>query len=246
MGQINIYVLLLLVISLFLLRRKREVASGVFLGISLVVKLFPILLPAYFLFKLQKKILGGIFISLLLSVLSVVIFIPVKIYSEFLFSVLPTLLSSWKLDYYNQALSGVIGRSFGTVEFSIILRYILTVILFSITFIAVFKNKKKDFPSISLRFGTLITASLLINTFSWQHHFVWLIIPFYATFFYIRKFKVGKKYIAALLISYFLISINFAHPEMLPLLLRSHVFFGAFLLLLLDSHLLLKPSHMEK
>lgn len=247
MGQINIFVLLLLVLSLFFLQKKSDFLGGVFLGISLVIKLFPVLLPVYFLMELQKKILLGVIISFLVSVLLVIIFIPGKIYYEFIFSVLPTLLSSWKLDYYNQALSGVIGRSFGTEELAIILKSLISVIVILMTFFVTFKNRQKDFLTSSLKIGIFVTVSLLVNTFSWQHHFVWLVIPFYASIFYLRDSAAisGKEksiYYCALVVSYFLVSINFANPKILPIILQSHVFFGSVILFLLQLKLLFKKK----
>lgn len=239
MGQINIFVLWLLVISLWFMKQKKEFASGVFLGISFVIKLFPVLLPVYFILKLKKKVMLGFFMSLLISALLVLVFIPQKISLEFL-SVLSSLVSSWKLDYYNQSLAGFIGRSFGTGNFANSLKIVSSLIIVFITFFAVLKNKQKDFVSFSLKLGTLITASLIINNFSWQHHFVWLIIPFYSTFFYLRKFDYSKKYYAILAFSYFLVSINFKDPYLLPVLFQSHVFFGILILLFLNLYLLQK------
>jgi hypothetical protein len=242
MGQINFFILILIVYSLWLLKKKKEFASGILLGASLAIKLFPVLLPVYFLVKLRKKILLGIVTSFLVSTLLVIIFIPEKIYIDFISSVLPTLFSSWKLDYYNQALTGFIGRSFGTEEEAVILKSFSSVIIILATFFVVVYNKKKDFLTIALKIGVLITANLLVNTFSWQHHFVWLIIPFYASVFFLKEITVSKKeksiYCGVLAISYFLISINFSHPQTLPLLFQSHVFFGAIILFFLQFKLL--------
>lgn len=241
MGQINLFILSSIVYSIWLLKNKREFASGIVLGILLVVKLFPALLPAYFLMKFQRKILLGIMTSLLVSILLVVIFIPFHIYSSF-FTIFPSLISSWKLDYYNQSLGGFVGRSFGTGETAIIIKSLVSIIIILLTFFATLKNKNKDFLTTALKIGTLITASLLVNTFSWQHHFVWLIIPFYATVFYLIKNKLSKKYFALLFVSYFLGSVNFKNPTVLPMLLQSHVFYGAIVLFFLDVYLLVKKS----
>lgn len=247
MGQINILVLWLMVYGIWLMKKRKEFLSGIFLGVSLVIKLFPILLPVYFLLNFNKKILLGMFVSFIAPVLLVLFFIPQKIYLNFVFQTFPTLITSWKLDYYNQALSGVIGRSFGTGSFSTSLKIILSSIVVFITFFAILKNRQKDFVSTSLKIGTIITASLLINTFSWQHHFIWLIIPFYASFCYLRAsatsmFAKQKKlkvwYFVILGISYILISMNFSDPKVLPILFQSHVFFGTLILLFLSLKLL--------
>ena len=246
MGQINILVLMLLVISYWLLVKKKEFLSGVFLGVSLVIKLFPLLLLVYFLLKHQKKIILGMIVVILLSVLLVLIFVPLKTSSQFITNILPSFLSSWKLDYYNQSLGGFIGRSFGTGNLANILKIIFSFIFISITFFAVLKNKQKDFVSFSLKFGTLITASLMINTFSWQHHFVWLIIPFFAMFSKCLKLKKKVLYLFILSISYVLVSINFPNPKILPVIFQSHVFFGVLILFVLNVYLLLQKLSFVK
>ena len=96
------------------------------------------------------------------------------------------------------------------------------------------KNKRKDIEKLCLIFGTLITLNLIVNTFSWQHHFVLLIIPFFATYFAIKKLKNKKVYLLNLVISYILVSINIKDPNVLPIILKSHVLFGSLLLLFIQ------------
>lgn len=243
MGQINFYILLLLVLFLRFLKQKKELLSGMILGLSFIIKLFPILIPFYFLIKLNKKILLGIFVSLLTAVLLVIIFIPFKIYAKFIFEILPTFLTSWKLDYYNQSLSGFIGRSFGTGQFASQLKFIFSILILLITFSSVILNRQKDFLALSLKIGILITANLLLNTFSWQHHFVWMIIPFYATVFYLLTNKRAVNDFIILAIGYVLVSLNFVNPKILPTVLQSHVFIGAVLIFLLQTKLLLDKNN---
>jgi hypothetical protein len=245
MGQLNMLVLSLMVYSLWLLKKKKEFASGIVLGISLIIKLFPILLPVYFLLSLKGKILLGVLTSFLITALLVVVFVPFQTYSQFIFNVLPSFVTSWKLDYYNQSLAGFVGRSFGTGELGNALKTAFSLSIVFMTFFIVLKNKQMDFVTFSLKLGTLITASLLINTFSWQHHFVWLIIPFYITFFYLIKHKSDKKYLILLFISYFLVSMNFKDSNFLPVLFQSHVFYGTLILLFIDFKLLFDNKKLE-
>lgn len=239
MGQVNMFILLLLASCLWLLNKKRDIEAGLVLGISIQIKMFPLFLPIYFLLKLKTKIILGIIITFTTGLIMTFIFIPWDIISEFL-KIFPSLLSSWKLDYYNQSLAGFIGRSFGTGELATILKQITTIILILMTFFVILKNKKTDFLTISLIFGVLINLNIIINTFSWQHHFVWLIIPFYATVFYLRNIKAKWFYYLLLGMIYLLVGINFKDPGVLPIILQSHVLFGAIILLLINLSLLRK------
>lgn len=89
MGQINILILLFLVLSLYFLKIKNDFFGGVFLGLSLVIKLFPLLLPVYFLLKLNKKILTGFLAIFGAAFLSVFIFVPEKTNLYFFHNVVP-------------------------------------------------------------------------------------------------------------------------------------------------------------
>lgn len=254
MGQINLLVLWLMVYGLWLMKKRKEFCVGVVLGVSLVIKLFPILLPVWILVSSPPatnmrsiagrsfhsngiRIILGIAFALTIAIVFVLIFIPWEVNLTFL-KIFPSLLSSWKLDYYNQSLGGFIGRSWGTDELATILKQALSVTLILTTFFVVLKNRKPDIYSTGLIFGSLINLNLIVNTFSWQHHFVWLIIPFYSTFFYLRKIKAKNIYYLLLTISYLLISINFKDPSILPTLFQSHVLFGGLILLGLDLYLL--------
>ncbi len=236
MGQINMFVLLLMAYGLWLIKQKKELSSGIMFGAALSIKLFPI--PVIPLLIVKKKIFLGVLLVGVILVSLTFLFIPISYNKYFAFEILPTFFMSWKLDYYNQALSGFIGRELGVSQISTNLRLISTLAILAISYFAVFRNKGKDVLSFALKFGLLITTSLMINTFSWQHHFVWLVIPYYVITVYLRKNKRGKLFYIFLFISYILVSINFPNPNLIPEIFRSHVFFGTLLLWLVNLYLL--------
>ncbi len=238
MGQINILVLTLLVGSLWLLKQKEEKWFGILIGVSLIVKLFPILLPVYFLLKKKFNILWWITLCIIIGIVVVILLVPQGL-SESFMKLIPSFATSWKLDYYNQALAGFVGRSFGTGIGASYLKTFASVVIITISFLFVLKNRGKDFGTETLKISLLITTSVLVNTFSWQHHFVWLIIPFYTTYMFIKKKKNRIFYYLILTASYILIAINFKTPQTLPVLLQSHVFYGAVILLIIQAKLLI-------
>lgn len=236
MGQINLFMLLFIVLGLYFYKQKKEYLSGVFFGLSLAIKLFPLPLVPFLLFK-KKMIAGGV-ISIFVFLLLVFLFIPYSNSSYFVLEVLPTLFTSWKLDYYNQSIAGFLGRGWGVNQLATTLKLIMTIAVLGITYFAITKNKANDIYSFSLQVGIIVVASLLVNTFSWQHHFVWLIVPFYAIVILIQKYGSDKLLYIILSISYLLISINFRNPNEIFVLFQSHVLFGAMLLWLLNLRLI--------
>lgn len=280
MGQINHFILLLIVISLWYLKKRQEFRAGIFLGLSIVIKLFPLFLPLYFFIKIKKiplkikdkfhwsgffklrvfnvkfwvwpsqvseniRLLWGIATALLVSIILVSILIPSHLNIHFVVEVFPNLANSWKLDYYNQALSGFVGRSFGTETVGTIIKLIVSGIITIVALFAVSKNERMDFLTVALKFGTLIVVSLLVNTFSWQHHYVWLIIPYFSTYYFILKNRLSNTYVFILIISYLLTAANIKNPQILPAILQSHVFYGGLILFFLNIYLLLMPQNKK-
>ncbi len=243
MGQLNIFVMCLLCYGLWALKQKKDELSGVIFGAALSVKFSPIFLPMYFLLKFNRKVLVGMGIFALINILLVMLFVPFATTYYYVVKIAPDFfLSSWKLDYYNQSITGVLGRSLGMGTVSTIIKNVISIGLILWSFFAIYKNKKNDILNTMLSIGIIMTISILLNTFSWQHYFVWLIIPFYASIFYIRKMKSNRKYYLLLFTSYLLISINFPNPNILPILFQSHVFYGGLILLFVDLYLLKKGA----
>jgi hypothetical protein len=245
MGQINNIVLLMVVLFIYFYVKKREILSGSFLAIAISLKLFPVLLIIYLIFNKRWKTLLSVILTMLAIALVTFIFIDPRIISYFSLTVLPSLLESWKADYYNQSLSAFLIRDLGNLELANIVRAAISVILIIISLMLVWvsrKNNKSGLLSISL----LITLSLIVNTFSWQHHFVWLLIPLLITFYHIKNNHLGKQYYLFLGLSYLLMAVNLKNPSSFPVFVQSHVFYGALLLYILDAYLLFKKTNIKK
>lgn len=230
MGQVNLFILLLLCIGIYFLKLKKDLWSGVAIGVAFIIKLFPVFIPIFFLSKLKIKIIVGFFGVVLVGVALPAAFLKVDILKTFLSSFIE-LIGSWKLDYYNQSLSGFIGRSFGVGQVASVLRFGISAIVSTVIFFFLWKHKNVNFTDLSFVFGILITLNLIINTFSWQHHFVLLIIPFYIVFCHLREIKARWFLYYLLGLSYFLTSVNMVNPNQYHVLYQSHVFYGTTILL---------------
>lgn len=241
MGQVNVFILLFLVVALYLQKKKSIFLSGIFLGVSFLIKLFPTIyfgLCILLLIKSNtyKKITLGITVAVAVGCIFSFVFVPKDSINGFL-NVLPSFFSSWKLDYYNQSIGGFVGRSFGQGLEATITKIIFSTLLICVTFYMTLN--KRRYERVDLVFSTLLTLNLIINTFSWQHHFVWMIIPFIVTFHYLLKNNM-KMVTGGLVLSYLLIAANFRDPGVLPIVLQSHVFLGAVILLFIQWYIFLK------
>jgi len=107
-----------------------------------------------------------------------------------------------------------------------------------VSFYVIYKTKNIN-KLIYFHLSLLITLGLIINNFSWQHHFVFMIIPFLFTLFYLLD-KKNYRGLAVLFIAYLLVSFNFKDPSHFSPLLTSHVLYGVVLMWVLNIYIILK------
>ncbi|RJQ26510.1 DUF2029 domain-containing protein [Candidatus Parcubacteria bacterium] len=240
MGQINLLILFLVTLSIYLLNKKQDYLSGFFLAVSFVLKFFPVLfIPYLLLIRRWKVLISFVFSTVILNAVTFV-FLKSDITIYFWKNIFLDLVRSSKDYYYNQSLDGSFLRMFGQNSFSSGSVLVTALILLLVTFAVIYKNIKEKKYLINLHLSTLIVLSLMVNKFSWQHHFVWLVIPGLFTLFYILKNKLSKKYLLVLLFGFLLTSLNFSDPGVVPLLFQSHVLMGAFVIWVLNLYLLYK------
>ena len=238
MGQINIFILLFITLFIFYLK-KNEILSGIFLFFALALKIFPIFIPLYLIFIKKWKVLSTVILLSISLFLITYVVLGWEMISYFIFKIFPSLMSGWKGDYYNQSLSGMLVRTGINLSTLGLIRLLISTTLLILTFFIILKNKSNKVEIINLIIGTILTLNVLLNNFSWQHHFVWLIPPFFFTFFYLKQIKASYKFFVLLGFSYFLVAFNLKSPEFVPIFLISHVFWGAFILLIINLYLLM-------
>ncbi len=246
MGQFNNIILVLT--SLFLLSylRKKDYLAGVFLGLAISLKLFPVLLIIYLIIDRRWKIIFSTgFVFATLYILSY-FYVGNSIAAYFLHSVMPSLIGSQVDAYYNQSLMAFLNRSISDVVVARIIGSAIGMGLLIMSSVVILKYKKPNTLSKILCMSNLITLNIILNSIAWQHHYIWLIIPFLATLFYLKDKKMSAKYYFFLILSFLLVSANLRNPSGLATILQSHVFYGAILLYFLQLHLLLEKGSKDK
>ncbi len=239
MGQVNALILFLTTFSIFLYTKKKTVTSSLVLCLSIAMKFFPIFFPLYFLLiKKWKYFFSFLLLFLFIHLLIFIIYpsLVIDFYTKIIFS----LIGGWKTDYYNQSLTGFIGRITLNQPFRESLRIATSLFFVLVTFFAILKTKGKE-KFLHFHLSVLITLNLIVNSFSWQHHFVFMIYPFIVFLFYFLDSK-NYKALIILFVSYLLISFNFKNPENFSPLLTSNVLYGAVLFWGLQIFILLRSS----
>lgn len=229
MGQFNNVNLFLVVLFLFFLDKKKDLSAGVSLGLSLLLKVLPILFLVYLLALKRWKALAYTVSVVIIGLLVPFFFIKSQVVIHFFTTSLVGTLKSWPLDYYNQALSGFLGRSFGTGGTVALLKQGITVVLIFITFVILWL-KRKERKVIILGFASILPLTLATLTFSWQHYFILAIPTLVLLYFHYRNRKANIGWFAALFASYLLIGSNLRTPQGLPEIVISHMLWGTLLL----------------
>jgi len=244
MGQNNAIALLILLFSFLLFKKDKPIPAGILLGVAISLKtLFVFFLIYYFLQKRWKLLLYTFITIGTLTIVTALIW-HYGWYDYYLTRVIPPLLNlSGREIYYNQGIMGFISRIFTDLALRKNLSTLLS--LFLIVAAGYFTLKKKNK---NLTFSLFIITLPLIDTLSWQHHFVWLIFPFIVVSYYLAKLK-RYGLLILLGISYLLVSWNFKDPNIYsnyPLkLLLSNQFFGTILLWELNFYLLTTNRNFE-
>lgn len=237
MGQINFLILFLVTLSIYFLNKNKNYISGTFLSLSIMIKFFPLFfLPYLIILKKWRMFFFFIILSVIILLFTFIINPDINVY--YYKNVLPALFGGWKTDYYNQSLSGFLGRQMDNGYARELLRIFISLILVSVSYLVILKNNSQKTAIINLCFSLLTTLTLLINNFSWQHHFVWLIFPFITIFYFIKNKRLGWSYYFVLGLSFFLIGLNLKNPNIFPVIFASHVFYGALILWGLNLYLL--------
>lgn len=238
MGQTNSIVFLLLLLSFYSYQKKSPLLSGIMLGLASSIKTTFLFFFLFFLIKKQWKTLTWATLTILTVITITLIITGPYLYKYWITeAITPFLGLQGREAYYNQGISGMISR----FSSNIITRNYLTTILSGLVLAITIKTtaiKKKQ----ELQFSLFIITLLLIDSLSWQHHFIWLIFPFITIAYHLSKQRKASLLITAALI-YELISWNIKTPAdiettIIKPIILSHVFIGAVILFMINLRIL--------
>lgn len=243
MGQVNLIAYMFVLVSLYVyalprsdLNKRVKVRSllvAFFFVLACVLK--PILGFLLLFFILQKQWKTSVFmIPLFAGVFLLSLLIDhhaLQDYFYYVQHVIPEVSRPiGKGIYYNQGLMSFVFRTINDQTTRLFLSYFGMATIFIAGIISIVKNKNYIY-----RFCTLLSMLPLLDTMSWQHHFVVLILPFALCVLTFWKKKLWIQ-LGLTCLAYLLTSWNFSHPELLKFpftVALSNTFFGALFLFLL-------------
>lgn len=254
MGQINMFILLLLSLVFYFYLAEKDALVAFLLAAAVAVKLTPAVLFFFFLRKGKWKLtVNTIFFLLLMQWVATVVFR--QNLTDYYFSrVFPNIPTINNASYYNQALTGFLARLNTPTSLAYFINYSTLIGLLIASFFVIPTRTVK--PHLELiQFGLWIVIVLVAGGLTWQHHLVLLLIPYIGIVLSIlEEMKlpqphrqgiwlaenmkhISKTNYLIFLLSYFLFAINIKQPNLFisgPLVfVLSHGLYAMFLILVL-------------
>jgi hypothetical protein len=178
LGQIDLLLSSLTILSLVAQRMKREAASAILLSIATLLKGPPALLLIYFvLYRRNLKYLARFALSTLVIVGVSLLVVPVRVYSYWIVNVFPTLSSAYALES-NQSIPGVVANAHMSQ-----ITPAITIIGYSLFAIFTFwvSSKRSNEGNRILRADAMFLMNVLImllfGSRSTVYPYVWVILP---------------------------------------------------------------------
>ena len=240
MGQINAIVLFLLLLSFYLHLKNKSVTAGIIVGIAIILKpIFGFFLLFYILRK-DWKLISYSLVTVFIGFLASLIYYGPALWFYWLKDIVTPLANlAGRESYYNQGLLGFVSRLTTSVSIRKVTELGSMFLLIPVIF---YQIKRRN---VLLTLSVSIISLLLVDSLSWQHHFVWLIFPFVVLTGFAIKFK-KLWYWILLGLSYLLVSWNFKNPapflDFPKSLLLSNTFYGAVILYILNLYSLAKAK----
>jgi hypothetical protein len=176
-GQVNLFVLLTTVLSLYCLRQDRNILSGVILAISIWLKPFAIALVPLMIWRRKWKALGGFLLgSLIINLISLAVFGVASTISQFTRVMSMVTPSGLYIALTVQNLNGLLGRfTTGISAPTGSMIYLVVAGLIGVITVAaiIFKPDRRNFE---MEAALLIAATHLIVPLTWYHHLTMLIL----------------------------------------------------------------------
>ena len=239
MGQINFFVLFLVVASFVLYSKKWLVGAGMLLACAAALKLTPLLALCFYVRKQQWRVVLSFVAGLVGLSLVAVMRVGWEVFAQYWQFVLPALPTVGNGAYYNQAFTGFLARA-GVVELGSVLNGVMFCFVLLVSWVTT--RQKHAQPQLELgEYGLFLLAGLIGGGLTWQHHLVGIIVPATALVWLLwnaaeqttqSKKTVMLQWFGGIL-AYFLVAYNSKEPLVLAeksVYLLSHGLYGSLLL----------------
>jgi glycosyl transferase family 87 len=184
-GQVEPFVLLMLVVALRNSVARRDVASGIAVGLAAMCKIYPIVLLGYFLASRRWKVVASTGLTILGGILLSMIAFGGGFNADFIHQLSRTAGERFWPYTLNASLVAVVAKSLwllagnnfspGLKVLRIALMVLAVSAVLAMTIHGTLTAKRRDDDSIG--FGLWVAATVLLTPIVWPHHLTVLLIP---------------------------------------------------------------------
>jgi hypothetical protein len=184
-GQVEPFVLLMLVLALRNSEARRDVASGIAVGLAALCKIYPIVLLGYFLLSRRWTVVVSTGLTILGGILLSLIAFGGEVHADFIHQLLRTAGDKFWPNTMNASLSAVVAKSLwlmvgpnispGLKVLRIALIVLAASVVLAMTIRGTLSANRRDDESIG--FGLSVAATVLFTPIVWPHHLTVLLIP---------------------------------------------------------------------
>jgi len=184
LGQLGIPLFFLSVAAWICLRRGQETFAGFLLAFATLIKIYPVVLLFYAVIRYRLNILKSAVFSLFFLVIMQTV-INSNSWPNYMLRIVPTAIAQYQDSWYNCSLSSASIRLFKGTEISYPLvnfpqaEFPVRFLLYAITFASlalVFLHRRNIFD-LTGEYCLLIVTMLLLSPLTWDHAFVFLLLP---------------------------------------------------------------------
>jgi hypothetical protein len=184
-GQVEPFVLLMLVIALRNSVARRDIACGIAVGLAALCKMYPLVVIGYFLLCRRWTVVASTGLTILGGILLSMLAFNGKVHADFTHQLWRTAGEKFWPYAMNTSLSAVVakslwilaGENFGTglKMLRIVLIVVVASVVLAITIRGTLSAKRRGEESIG--FGLWVAATVLLTPIVWPHYLTILLIP---------------------------------------------------------------------
>jgi Glycosyltransferase family 87 len=212
-GQIDLALLLLLILALWALRDKRDVAAGIMLALGTLFKIYPVILLAFFVIKQRWRALAGFALGMLVFNAIAIAIMGWEMHRIYLTEVLPQIGGTTAQDQ-NQTISGFMARfAAAPADVAIFRDRAITLPATLLSGLVALLGcglalgaARPQTTAFALQYSVFMLLMVLVVPAAWMHYETLLFIPFGTLLLHLRDRMVVLPRAAALALAFALIA----------------------------------------
>jgi len=184
-GQVEPFLLLMLVIALRKSAARRDIASGIAVGLAALCKIYPVVLLGYFLFSRRWTVVASAGLTILVGILLSIVAFGSELSVDFIHQISRTAGDKFWSYTLNASLGAIVAKSLWLLaghNYGLAMKLTRTALIvlavsavLAMTIRGTLSANRRDDDSIG--FALWVAATMVLTPIVWPHHLTVLLIP---------------------------------------------------------------------